>query len=41
MKDLGTDEIQGYYYSRPLPPKDLEDFLKQNNHLLLILYIMH
>lgn len=29
MKDLGTDEIQGYYYSRPLPPKDLEDFLKQ------------
>ncbi len=27
MKKLGSDEIQGYYYSRPLSPDDLEKFL--------------
>ena len=29
LKSMACDEIQGYYFSRPLPPEALEDFLKQ------------
>jgi EAL domain-containing protein (putative c-di-GMP-specific phosphodiesterase class I) len=28
-KDLEIDQIQGYYYSRPLPAKDAETWLKK------------
>ncbi len=30
MKNISCDEIQGYYYSRPLKTGPLEDFLKTN-----------
>ena len=30
MKSLACDEIQGYYFSKPLPPDVLEEFLKKN-----------
>ncbi|MGI6091058.1 MAG: EAL domain-containing protein [Saccharofermentanales bacterium] len=29
LKSLDCDEIQGYYYSRPLSPEALEEFLKK------------
>lgn len=34
LKDNGCDEVQGYYYSKPLMPEELERFIKirQNNH---------
>ena len=28
LKSIACDEIQGYYYSRPLPPEALEEFLE-------------
>jgi len=28
LKEQGCDEIQGYYYSKPLPAKDFEAFIK-------------
>ncbi len=28
LKDLGCDEIQGYYFSRPLPAKEAGEFVK-------------
>ncbi|HHT24940.1 MAG TPA: EAL domain-containing protein [Clostridiaceae bacterium] len=28
LKSIPCDEIQGYYYSKPLPPEALEEFLK-------------
>ena len=30
MRSLACDEIQGYYFSKPLPPDVLEEFLKKN-----------
>ncbi|MGI6653086.1 MAG: EAL domain-containing protein [Christensenellales bacterium] len=30
LKSIGCDEIQGYYYSKPLLPEALEEFLKGN-----------
>ncbi|MGS2721325.1 EAL domain-containing protein [Paraglaciecola aestuariivivens] len=30
LKDLGCDEIQGFYYSKPLPEKHFREFLKAN-----------
>ena len=30
LRDIACDEIQGYYFSKPLTPEALEDFLKQN-----------
>jgi diguanylate cyclase (GGDEF)-like protein/PAS domain S-box-containing protein len=29
LRDSGCDEIQGYYYSKPLPPEELEEFIKR------------
>ena len=29
LRDSGCDEIQGYYYSKPLTPEELEDFIKR------------
>ncbi|NLK02654.1 MAG: EAL domain-containing protein, partial [Clostridiaceae bacterium] len=29
LKSLDCDEIQGYYYSRPLSTEALEEFLKE------------
>ncbi len=31
LKDLGCDMIQGYYFSRPLPIKKLEEWIKEYN----------
>lgn len=28
LKSIGCDKIQGYYYSKPLPPEEFEAFLK-------------
>lgn len=30
LKSINCDEIQGYYFSKPLPPPALEEFLKKN-----------
>jgi EAL domain-containing protein (putative c-di-GMP-specific phosphodiesterase class I) len=29
VRDIACDEIQGYYYSKPLPAEALEKFLKE------------
>lgn len=29
LRKMGCDEIQGYYYSKPLPPEGLAEFLKK------------
>ncbi len=31
LKAIGTDFIQGYYFSRPLPEKEFLDFMKNHN----------
>ena len=28
LKSIGCDRIQGYYYSKPLPPEDFENFIE-------------
>ncbi len=33
LKELGCDEIQGYYYSKPLPREDFEELLKKGRIL--------
>ncbi len=33
LKSLACDEIQGYYFSRPLSPTALEKFLKKENDM--------
>ncbi len=33
MKECGVDYIQGYYFSRPLAPKDIEIFLKDKKSI--------
>lgn len=30
VRDIACDEIQGYYFSRPLPTEALEKFLKED-----------
>ena len=35
LRAHGCDEIQGYYFSRPLPPRDFEDLLRENRRLPL------
>jgi len=32
LKSSGCEEIQGYYYSRPLPEDDFVKFLRSANH---------
>lgn len=32
LQEIGCDEIQGYFFSRPLPPDALESLLKANPH---------
>ena len=29
LKSIGCDRIQGYYYSKPLPPEEFEDYLSK------------
>jgi len=29
LKEMGCDVIQGYYFSRPLPADEFENFLKE------------
>jgi len=31
LKSIICDEIQGYYYSKPLSPQALEEFLKEES----------
>jgi EAL domain-containing protein (putative c-di-GMP-specific phosphodiesterase class I) len=31
LKELSCDEIQGYYFSKPLPANEFEQFVNQNN----------
>ncbi len=33
LKDLGCDMVQGYYFSRPVPPADFEPFLVKRRDL--------
>ena len=33
MSEHGCDEMQGYYFSRPVPPGDFADMLKSGKHL--------
>ena len=35
VKALGVDRIQGYYYARPMPPKELETFLTYRKLVLM------
>ena len=30
LKELGCDFIQGYYFSKPVPAKDFEQFIKED-----------
>lgn len=30
VEDIGVEQIQGYYYSKPLPADGMEEFLKMN-----------
>jgi EAL domain-containing protein (putative c-di-GMP-specific phosphodiesterase class I) len=30
LREIGCDEIQGYYYAKPMPTKVLEEFLKKS-----------
>lgn len=32
----GCDEVQGYYFSKPLPPEEFESFLEQHNSSALV-----
>jgi EAL domain-containing protein (putative c-di-GMP-specific phosphodiesterase class I) len=32
LHGIGCDELQGYYFSKPLPMKVLEMFILENNH---------
>ena len=34
LADAGCDEIQGYYYSKPLPPTEISLFLKTPKKLI-------
>jgi diguanylate cyclase (GGDEF)-like protein/PAS domain S-box-containing protein len=34
LKAWGCEEIQGYYFARPMPPDDVTDLLKSNRNLL-------
>ena len=29
LKKMGCDVVQGYWFSRPVPPEEFEAFLKQ------------
>jgi diguanylate cyclase (GGDEF)-like protein/PAS domain S-box-containing protein len=31
LREQGCDEIQGYYYSKPLPPEQFEEFIRGRN----------
>ncbi|MFA7097410.1 MAG: EAL domain-containing protein, partial [Gammaproteobacteria bacterium] len=33
LRAHGCDEIQGYYFSRPLPPEEVEEFLRSGKRL--------
>ena len=30
LRELGCALVQGYYFSRPLPPSEFEDMMKQS-----------
>ena len=34
LKDAGCDLIQGYYFSRPLPPEDFEDLIRKEQAIV-------
>jgi EAL domain-containing protein (putative c-di-GMP-specific phosphodiesterase class I) len=33
LRDHGCDEIQGYYFSRPVPPEEFAEMLRAGKHL--------
>jgi diguanylate cyclase (GGDEF)-like protein/PAS domain S-box-containing protein len=35
LRERGCDEIQGYYFARPLPPNEISDLILGDNRLLL------
>ncbi len=35
LKTMGCDLVQGYYFSRPVPPEEYEQFIEQRKRMLL------
>jgi diguanylate cyclase (GGDEF)-like protein len=36
LRDLGVDELQGYYFARPMPAMEINAWLRQGEHSVLV-----